>query len=327
MTTSPSLKLPITARVWFAIWVPALIGVTFGALAVLAAEKYGLALFLALPAAIAYLATWWSGLHTKRTFAQSYGISVLSILATGVLVLLFAIDGIICLLMAFPLAVLIASIGVALARMTLKYREQKISRHSPLIIIALMPCLVGFEYAVDAKPPLRQIVSQVLIPHTTKERVWDSVVAFSEIKEPPTGLFRLGIAYPKVATIEGTGVGAIRYCTFSTGSFVEPITEWKPGERLAFTVKESPPPMEEFSLYEHVEPAHLHGYMASERGQFQLIPKANGILLEGTTWYRHDMWPQWYWGPITDVIIHQIHERVLGHIRKEAMQQDTAPAH
>jgi hypothetical protein len=29
--------------------------------------------------------------------------------------------------------------------------------------------------------------------------------------------------------IEGAGVGAMRYCVFSTGTFVEQVTVWEPG--------------------------------------------------------------------------------------------------
>ena len=43
------------------------------------------------------------------------------------------------------------------------------------------------------------------------------------------------------ARIEGEGVGAIRYCSFSTGDFVEPITAWEKPHRLAFDVVKNPP--------------------------------------------------------------------------------------
>ena len=37
---------------------------------------------------------------------------------------------------------------------------------------------------------------------------------------------RAGLAYPMRARIEGSGPGAVRYCEFSTGPFVEPIVTW-----------------------------------------------------------------------------------------------------
>ena len=36
---------------------------------------------------------------------------------------------------------------------------------------------------------------------------------------------------------------------------------------------------------------------------------------EQPTWFTHSLSPQWYWGPISDYMIHRIHERVLNHIK------------
>ena len=135
--------------------------------------------------------------------------------------------------------------------------------------------------------------------------------------EPADWFARLGIAYPRNAHIDGTGVGAIRYCEFSTGAFVEPITVWEPGRRLAFDVTSSPPPMREFT-FRDIHPPHLDGYLRSRRGEFRLVPLPGGrTMLEGRTWYEIDMAPEWYWRVYADWLIHRIHTRVLEHIRTE----------
>jgi hypothetical protein len=68
------------------------------------------------------------------------------------------------------------------------------------------------------------------------EIVWRSVIAFPEIDYPRAWWFQAGIAAPVGARIEGTGVGAVRYCDFTTGSFVEPVTAWEEGRLLAFDI-------------------------------------------------------------------------------------------
>jgi len=35
----------------------------------------------------------------------------------------------------------------------------------------------------------------------------------------------------------------------------------------------------------------------------------------GTTWYRDNIWPQEYWSLYSNAIIHNIHMRVLNHIK------------
>ena len=80
-----------------------------------------------------------------------------------------------------------------------------------------------------------------------------------------------------------------------------------------------PPPLVEWSPYEVLHLPHLENYFVSEQGQFLLTAQSDGsTLLEGTTWYRHNIWPESYWRLWSDFILHQIHLRVLRHIKKEA---------
>ncbi len=151
------------------------------------------------------------------------------------------------------------------------------------------------------------------------EQVWRHVVAFAELPPPTELLFRLGVAYPTRASIAGDGVGAIRQCTFSTGSFLEPIEVWDEPRLLQFSVTDNPPSMQEWTPYATIHPPHLDGFLVSEKGQFLLRPlPGGGTHLEGTTWYRHHMWPASYWQMWADAIIHRIHLRVLKHIKKLA---------
>jgi hypothetical protein len=141
-------------------------------------------------------------------------------------------------------------------------------------------------------------------------------VSFSELSAPPAWLFRLGIGYPRRARIEGTGVGAVRYCEFSTGAFVEPITRWDEPSRLSFDVIAQPPPMTEWSPYRRVHAPHLDGYFRSRRGEFRLVKLPDGrTRLEGSTWYELEMAPQLYWKTLADVVVSRIHLRVLAHVK------------
>jgi hypothetical protein len=149
------------------------------------------------------------------------------------------------------------------------------------------------------------------------EVVWKNVLTFSDLSEPDEWFFRAGIAYPKRARIVGRGAGAIRYCEFSTGPFVEPIEVWDEARLLRFRVTENPAPMHEWSPYAVVLPRHLHGYLVSKQGQFRLTAlPGNRTLLEGATWYQHGLWPAQYWSWWSEAIIHRIHLRVLTHIQR-----------
>ena len=299
---------------WFAATSPAFACFVVVAFSIAGIERYSWPLFLLVPFVASLVSAFMYCLRTQRTFGQAYCTGLLSIILLGLFVLITALDGLICLLMALPLAAIIAVVGSAFGKGLADALCHRFPGIPPAIVFLLLPVIVAFEHKTAQPVPQRMVTTTILIAGDI-DKVWQTVIAFPRIEAEPEGLFRAGIAYPIEARIDGRGVGAIRYCTFSTGSFVEPITTWEPNRLLAFDVTSSPPPMEEFSMYEHVHAAHLHGHMKSNKGQFRLIQTDSGVVLEGTTWYSHEMLPQWYWGPMTDEIIHRIHNRVLEHIR------------
>lgn len=194
--------------------------------------------------------------------------------------------------------------------------------NTPTTIILLflsVPSLMAFENAKQDNEGLRSVTTSIEI-NASPEQVWKNVIAFPQLKEPTEFIFKTGIAYPINATIEGRGVGAVRLCNFSTGSFVEPITVWDEPQLLKFSVVDQPEPMKELSFYD-VHPNHLHGYWVSKQGQFKLTQLANGhTLLDGTTWYVNKIKPYFYWTVWSDYIVHKIHKRVLEHIKTQAEQ-------
>lgn len=298
-----------------AILLPALVGLGGTALSVINFELYGWSLFLVLPIVVSFLSAFAWCYRKKQTFASAYGTACLSILVLGGFLILFALDGLICLLMALPLTLVLGLLGAALGRVVGSSIGGKAGTTVALLLSFSFPLLVGFEHATAPAPIIRQVTTSVLIDGKIED-VWDTVIAFPEITEQPGMIFRLGIAYPIKARIDGHGVGAIRYCEFSTGSFVEPITEWDAPHRLSFDVTENPEPMKELTIYKDMHAPHLHGHMVSNKGQFRLTQQGDQVLLEGTTWYSHSISPEFYWGLISDEIIHSIHLRVLNHIKK-----------
>ncbi|MGJ8655538.1 MAG: hypothetical protein ACSHX6_03730 [Akkermansiaceae bacterium] len=297
-----------------AILLPAIIGLGGAALSVVVFEDYGWSLFLGLPILVSFLAAFAWCYKREKTYRSAYGVATWSTLTLGCLIIIFALDGLICLLMALPLTLLLATIGTALGRLTANSLSDKTGTSIATLLALSFPLLVGFDHATAPEPKVRSVTTSVIIDAPIGD-VWAAVIAFPEITAPPEGIFRLGIAYPIEATIHGHGVGAIRHCTFSTGDFVEPITTWDAPHHLAFSVTENPPPMNELSIYHDMHAPHLHGHMLSQKGEFRLTQTGNKVTLEGTTWYTHSIAPEFYWSIISDEIIHRIHLRVLNHIK------------
>jgi len=181
-----------------------------------------------------------------------------------------------------------------------------------------LPMMMFAEHAVKLEPPVLAVTTSIAIDAPVSE-VWRNVLAFPPLAPPEEWMFRAGIAYPTSAQIVGSGRGAVRYCRFSTGDFVEPITAWDENRLLAFDVSAQPMAMRELSPWKIVPPHLEHNYMRSRRGQFRLVALSDHrTLLEGTTWYQNYFWPQAYWREWSDWIVHRIHMRVLRHVKEQA---------
>jgi uncharacterized membrane protein YhaH (DUF805 family) len=276
---------------------------------------YGAALFFLTPLAMGAVSSTLYNLDHTRSVPRTIGVAIAGTALTGSVVLLFAIEGMLCLLMAFPIAAILATIGALLARViVMNDRIAKANRARTGALLLVLPAL-AFGEAKLVTPTLHDVTTTIEIA-ATPEQIWPNVIGFSELPPPPEWFFKLGIAHPVRARIDGHGVGAIRNCEFSTGPFVEPITVWDEPRRLAFDVVKQPPSMQEWSPYGTIDAPHLEGYMVSKGGEFRLVPLPNGhTRLEGTTHYTLAIYPETYWVGYAELLLHAIHYRVLTHIR------------
>jgi uncharacterized membrane protein YhaH (DUF805 family) len=288
--------------------------------------NYGWGLFVALPFVIGFTAAYLYGARQPRSAGAQIGVACLSVLLLGLGLMGLAFEGLICIAMAAPLALPLAAFGGICAYAIQKNR--RFQNDAPVFLAILLlfaPGIECLEHAAGRPAPLFVVRSSLDIQASPQE-VWDKVVAFTEIPAPTEWMFRAGVAYPIRAEMFGHGVGAERHCVFSTGAFVEPIQVWDAPRLLKFSVTSNPAPMQEWTPYPHVNPPHLHGFLVSEGGQFLLTRLANGgTRLEGTTWYRHGLWPATYWKFWSDEIIQRIHLRVLNHIRGEVEATQVSP--
>jgi len=292
--------------------ISSLISIVLFVLTVYVIGDYGYFLFLGVPILIGVTSAYSYNHPVKQTLIQSMAVSQIALFILCGCLLIFAAEGVICIAMLLPLGMIMTAVGglIGYAMATTTVRPVA----NMLMLAAFFPMFLGAD-ALYHPTPLYEVKSSIEI-NSPPEEVWPNVVGFSDLEAPPAWYFKLGIAYPVRATIEGTGVGAVRHCEFSTGAFVEPITIWDQPNRLAFDVTSQPPPMNELSPYQHVHPPHLDGYLRCQRGEFRLVRLPNNrTRLEGSTWYEFEMYPQGYWTLWSDWSIQQIHRRVLQHIK------------
>ncbi len=306
-------------RMWVSGLVALMVTVPMSVLAVFIGgevlQSYGFSLFVGGPFALGMLSVLIFGFSYPKSFGACMLVALAAGGAAGFALLLVALEGDVCLIMAAPIAFALIFLGaiVGYAIQSRPWLDDRTASIALTVTLAL-PLLMAAEARTEPEPELRAVTTTVFV-NAPPEAVWPLVIAFPPLAEPDEWFFKTGVAYPQRAEIDGVGVGAIRHCVFSTGAFVEPIEVWDQPNLLRFRVTEQPDPMREWSPY-HIHPAHLDRYLVSHKGQFLLERLPDGrTRLEGTTWYTNRMWPACYWNLWSDYVIHRIHERVLTHIQ------------
>jgi len=300
-------------RIGLAAVIPPIVGVAFIYLTAVSLGEYGWTLFLVSPVIMGVVSTVIYAPRGGKPFWKHILVGQYYVLVISLLVMVTALEGLICVAMCLPLAIPLNIAGAGIGYIIVNSGKPKAGVASSAILVLALPFILGFEISNKSEPTLHRVVSTVEIDAPI-ETVWENVIEFPQIDTAPEGILKLGFAYPINAKIDGTGVGAIRHCNFNTGPFVEPITAWEAPHLLAFDVKEQPAPMTELTPYDHLYAAHLE-YIRSQKGQFRLYEKDGRTVVEGTTFYTHSIAPDFYWSLFSDEIIHKIHLRVLGHIK------------
>jgi hypothetical protein len=233
----------------------------------------------------------------------------------GMALVAVALEGIICIILAAPLAVAVALPGGALGRSVALSGQRRANRS--LMNVAFLPIVFLSEQAF---PPSKVVdMSQSIDVAAPADAVWRSLIHMDSIDSAPTLPFQLGVAYPVSAQIIGEGVGAKRVGVFSTGEAVERVTEWEPGRKLSFVVLSDPPALRELSPYKHVHAPHVVGYFHTITTSFALLPLPGGrtrVVLRSTHELKLD--PVLYWLPLTRWVVSEDDGRVLAYVRRRS---------
>lgn len=295
-----------------AIGLGALAGLAMVLLGIGGLKSYGVFVFFGAPFVVGAVSAYVYNRSYAAETKETRQVVLLTLALIGLSTIAFAIEGLVCVLMAFPFAYLIATMGSWFGR-SIALNDVQSPRWA-VVGLLVLPASAPLLDSRDV-PALYEVRSVIEIDAPPME-VWKNVVSFPRIQPPTDLLFRAGIAYPMEARIVGDGVGAMRYCGFSTGPFVEPITRWEPGARLSFDITSAPASMREWSPY-RINPPHVDGYFGARKGEFRLIALPNGrTRLEGSSWYELKIAPEIYWSLFATAIVERIHMRVFRHIKQ-----------
>lgn len=277
-------------------------------------RAYGWGLFVLTPFVVGFTTGFLVNRRELQSLKATNGLVLLSAALGCFGLILFALEGLICLLLASPLAALIAIAGGALGRRAARMGKDPMG---PVYCVALLPAM----FAADAlfPPAITMMTNESIVIEASAPQVWRAVTSDEPIREPATLAGRLGLAYPERARLSGKGVGASRTGYFSTGEARERVTAWEEGKLLGFAVLTQPPAMKEASPYERVHAPHVDGYFETGETQFELQPLSRQrTLLTIRAAHRLRIDPVIYWEPIARWAAGSNTRRVLRDLRVKA---------
>jgi len=290
------------------------------AVSALVFRAYGWGLFVLTPFVVGFTTAYLVNRRELQSMKKTNGLVLLSAALGCFSLILFALEGLICLILASPLAALFAIGGGGLGRRAARIGKDPMG---PVYCIALLPAM----FAVDAlyPPAVTMMTDESIVIEASAPRVWKAVTSDEPIHEPPTLVGRLGLAYPERAHISRRAVGAIRTGYFSTGNAREQIIAWEEGKLLGFIVLSQPPAMMEMSPYRRVHAPHLIGYFETGETQFELQPLSNQetrLTIRAAHRLRID--PVIYWEPIARWAARSNARRVLRDLKLRAEAESSS---
>src|SRR5262245_28260477 len=162
-------------------------------------QTYGLALFFGVPFFTGALAGYLANRDGLRSIGSTVLAAVFAQLVVGAGLLVAAVEGVVCLLMALPFAIAVAAVGAIWARECARRRPEQ-----PVLTGCLLVVLPPANLLAPAAAPVSSVVTSQIEIAAPPEVVWRHVVSFSELPPPREWLFHTGVAYPTRARIPGT---------------------------------------------------------------------------------------------------------------------------
>ncbi|MGI8924761.1 MAG: hypothetical protein ACR2HJ_12160 [Fimbriimonadales bacterium] len=302
-------------KVW-SVWSPviaAILGILGVWLTVNVARDYGVLAFILIPFAVGFACSGLLRMEGPQKFARCFWSSSVSLALTAVGLLLVPLEGLACLIMAFPLAYLPLLIGAAFGHLLFHQGNSTSGRIVSILFLGAACTWAALDYK---GPGAVAEVRTSIIVDASPEDVWVAVTQLSILPEPKDWFLRSGIACPKSAYIDGSGVGATRVCVLSTGTMPERITVWEPGRALGFVALATPPPLKEINPFFEFDPPHQHGYYKVLYGEFRIEALTGGrSRLTRVTRYESRIRPAFYWNWWCNFAAERAHRYVLEAVR------------
>ena len=249
-----------------------------------------------------------------------------SVAAAGI----FLWEGLICIVMFIPIALVAATVGGVAAGLIGRMVRSRASRNASLACVVFLPFLITpFEHELLSQRDLRSVESAIDIKAPPLV-IWSNierVPAIHPAELQTSWSHAIGFPNPIEATLSKEGVGGVRNATFERGVlFIETVDTWEPQHHLGFSIRAQTAGIPKTTLDEHVTVGGQ--YFDVLRGDYELEPLPNGTTrLHLRSLHRVSTDLNWYAHLWTDSIMRDLQVRILQVIRDRCERETARQRH
>ncbi len=277
-------------------------------------------LFL-VPIAVGALTVFLAPAKYRTSLPHALLMPLLSSLIALVVVTVLAWEALICIVMALPIVVAMATLGGFLVWLAFRLRSQS-SNTQILGLILLAPyAFAPVERIIPVVDSVRTVHTQIVI-NADEATIWQNITHIPTIKDQERSFSvahdLFGVPKPLEATLTFDGAGGVRRGIYQGGmATVQSILEWQPYRYYRFTVKLDPhstPP---------VPYTDIGGpYFDLLEGSYRLEPLGNGqVRLHLYSQHRLSTRFNAYGGWWTDAILADFQSHLLEIIKARSEAQ------
>ena len=216
-------------------------------------------------------------------------------------------EGIICCLMALPLAAAGVAIGALIGYQVRGRIIDKLPAPGGTTVAVLLVCPVLISAADHLERPLwtapdtEVFTTEVTVP-ASPERTWDLMAQMSRLDGPRPLLLKVGLPTPTRCELDHAGVGGRRVCHFDSGIIAQEVTHWQRPSYMGLRITESTLPGRHWLTF--IDASYeLH----AENGHTRVVRHTTiGTRLH----------PRWYWRPLERWGVTSEHDFVFSNLRR-----------
>lgn len=260
---------------------------------------YGMPFFVFLPFILGYIL----GNSIVKSFSF-FGL-VISAITFFALLLTGDLEGMVCILMALPLAIVATAIGVFIKRLF----DKKKKNSDDLIKSSILPFVLFIALGIFEKifftsdPEIISVKSEMTLPYTSLQ-VYNAIKSVDTLDVEKPFLMKLDLPIPLKCVLERESVGGLRVCHFSGGTITEKITELEKAKVLKMDI-----------IDYQLTGRNWLGFKEAIY-YFENIGTDSSKIIRITT-YTSKLKPRFYWEVMEKIGIEQEHEYVFKNLVKD----------